>query len=97
MKEKDLIKALRKEVTSNMPNVLDRVKAVAVTPEVNRKLKIEKTSEHKTLFSSKLVVGVAIAMVLVFAVAVAMPFVINTRHGSSNSVQTVEEETITSE
>ena len=95
MKEKDLLKALRKEVTNCMPNVYDKVSTFAVTPEKNKQINIEH-KQPKANIKTRFVVAVALTMVLVFAVAVAMPFIINARTGSGSSIQQTTEDNIES-
>jgi len=90
MKEKDLLKALKKEVTDVMPNCFDAVSAVAVTPEINKKQVVKENKREHSL-NIKFVVAIAMSLVLVFAVMAAMPFVISGREGNSNSVQQQEQ------
>ncbi|MBP5651782.1 MAG: hypothetical protein J6X00_03860 [Clostridia bacterium] len=90
MKEKDLLKALKKEVTDVMPNCFDAVNAVAVTPETNKKKEVKENNRVHSL-NTKFVVAIAMSLVLVFAVMAAMPFIIWGREGNSSSVQQQEE------
>ena len=93
MKEKDLLKVLKSEVTSIMPNCYDKVNNMAVKVEPNREIKATKSDKQQLHARSKFIVAVACSMVLVFALMVAMPFIINSRTNNSSNVQQIEEET----
>lgn len=93
MKEKELLKVLKNEVTSIMPNCYDKVNNMAVKVEPNREIKANQNNNQKLHARSKFIVAVACSMVLVFALMVAMPFIINSRANNSSNVQQIEEET----
>lgn len=85
MKEKDLLKLLKTEVVSIMPDCLQAVKNKNVTPEKNETIKID-AEQNQSTKKARATLAFACCMMLVFTLMICMPFIISSRQGDSNKL-----------
>ena len=93
MKDKHLLRMLRHEVNSVLPakdELFSKIQAVSVTPEKNNAIVVDKSNKPTTIKRNRLIVATACAMVLVFALMIAMPFIIYGRDGNNGSIQNTD-------
>ncbi len=95
MKEKDLLKALRNDVLSIMPNCLQAVKDQAVTPEKNINVHVQNTQQPTK--KARLTLAFACCMLVVFSLMICMPFIIKGRDGGNGALNNYNQPSISSE
>ena len=89
MKDKQLLKLLKAEVTSMMPNVYDAAKSAKVTPDKNRELNLKVNAQPTR--KAKFTLAFACCMVAVFTLMACMPLIIGNRVGTTNNVYQTEQ------
>lgn len=92
MKDSQILKMLKKEVSSIVPtDCLQRVKSKNITPEKNAS--VQKEMQEKTRIKSRWTLVFACCMIIVVAAMICMPFIINSRDGASNNLSQNQQET----